>query len=235
MIHSVEMRDMALATQICSNATRLAKVKPAMESEAQLLARCRRGEAAAWDELFDRHYAAAGRFVFQLASDLTREDVDEVCQEVFLSVIRNLHTFHGDSQFQTWLFRIAANKARDFREKQHAAKRGGGQVPLSLQAEDAETGLTLDPPSTAPTPDVDLLNVERAELIREGLDQIGEPCREIIELRYFGDLSYDDLSRELKLNPKTVSSRLSKCLDKLEAITRKIFSGEKTGVLPSNP
>lgn len=206
-----------------------------MESEVQLLARCRRGEAAAWDELFDRHYAAAGRFVFQLASDFTREDVEEVCQEVFLSVIRNLHTFHGDSQFQTWLFRIAANKSRDYREKQQAAKRGGGQVPLSLNAEDTETGLTLDPPSTAPSPDVDLLNVERAELVREALDQVGEPCREIIELRYFGDLSYDDLSHELQLNPKTVSSRLSKCLDKLEAIARKIFSGEKTGVLPSNP
>ena len=206
-----------------------------MESEAQLLARCRRGEAEAWDELFDRHYAAAGRFVFQLASDFTREDVDEVCQEVFLSVIRNLHAFHGHSQFQTWLFRIAANKARDFREKQHAAKRGGGQVPLSLQAEDAETGLTLDPPSSAPTPDLDLQNVERAELVRDALDQLGEPCREIVELRYFGDLSYDDLSRELKLNPKTVSSRLSKCLDKLEAIARKIFSGEKSRVLPSNP
>jgi RNA polymerase sigma-70 factor (ECF subfamily) len=185
--------------------------------------------------LFDRHYAAAGRFIFQLASDFTREDVDEVCQEVFLSVIRNLHAFHGDSQFQTWLFRIAANKARDFREKQHAAKRGGGQIALSLNAEDSETGLTLDPPSHAPTPDVDLLNVERAELVRDALDQIGEPCREIIELRYFGDLSYDELSRELKLNPKTVSSRLSKCLDKLEAIARKIFSGEKTGILPSNP
>lgn len=226
---------MQLITQICSNAAPLVKVKPAMESEAQLLTRCRRGEAAAWDELFDRHYAAAGRFVFQLASDFTREDVEEICQEVFLSVIRNLHTFHGHSQFQTWLFRIAANKARDYREKQHAAKRGGGQTPLSLNAEDAETGLTLDPPSTAPAPDADLLNVERAELVREALDLIGEPCREILELRYFGDLSYDDLSRELQLNPKTVSSRLSKCLDKLEAIARKIFSGEKTGVLPSNP
>jgi RNA polymerase sigma-70 factor (ECF subfamily) len=107
-----------------------------MQAEAQLLARCRRGEAAAWDELFDRHYAAAGRFVFQLASDFTREDVEEVCQEVFLSVIRNLNSFQGESQFQTWLFRIAANKARDFREKRNAAKRGGGQLPLSLQAED---------------------------------------------------------------------------------------------------
>lgn len=205
-----------------------------METEANLLARCRRGEADAWDELFNRHYAAAGRFVFQLASDFSREDVEEVCQEVFLSVIRNLESFQGESQFQTWLFRIAANKARDYREKLHAAKRGGGQTPLSLNAEDAETGLTLDPPSEKPSPDVDLLNVERAELVREALDQIGEPCREIIELRYFGDLSYDELSHELELNPKTVSSRLSKCLDKLEAIARKIFSGEKTGALPSN-
>jgi len=199
-----------------------------METEAQLLARCRRGEAGAWDELFDRHYAAAGRFVFQLASDFSREDVEEVCQEVFLSVVRNLSSFQGESQFQTWLFRIATNKARDFREKRNAAKRGGGQLPLSLHAEDAETGLTLDPPSTASSPDVDLINIERAELVRDALDQVGEPCREIIELRYFGDLSYDELSNELKLNPKTVSSRLSKCLDKLEGIAKRLFSGEKT-------
>lgn len=205
-----------------------------METEAQLLARCRRGDAEAWDELFDRHYAAAGRFIFQLASDFTREDVDEVCQEVFLSVIRNLNSFQGESQFQTWLFRIAANKARDFREKQHAAKRGGGQTTLSLHAEDAETGLTIDPPSAAPTPDAELLNAERAGLVREALDRLEAPCREIIELRYFGDLSYEELSRELQLNAKTVSSRLSKCLDKLESVARRIFSGEKSGAIPSN-
>ena len=48
-----------------------------MASEAELLARCRRGDADAWDELFDLHYAATGRFIFQLASDLTR--VFSVC------------------------------------------------------------------------------------------------------------------------------------------------------------
>src|SRR5206468_3833065 len=80
------------------------------EPEADLLARCRRGEPTAWDELFDRHYAAAGRFIFQLGPDLTREDTEEICQETFLSVIKNLNSFQADSQFQTWLFRIAANK-----------------------------------------------------------------------------------------------------------------------------
>ena len=42
---------------------------------------CRRGEAEAWDELFDRHYAAAGRFVFQLGHEFSREDTEEICQE----------------------------------------------------------------------------------------------------------------------------------------------------------
>jgi RNA polymerase sigma-70 factor, ECF subfamily len=204
------------------------------EPENQLLARCRRGEADAWDELFDRHYAAAGRFIFQLASDFTREDVEEVCQEVFLSVIKNLKSFQGGSQFQTWLFRIAANRARDYRERQHAVKRGGGQTPISIHAEGPDNGLAVDPPSPAPAPDGALLNLERVELVREALDRLDEPCREIIELRYFGDLSYDELSHTLKLNPKTVSSRLSKCLDRLESIAKKVFSQEQNSVFPSN-
>ncbi len=204
------------------------------DAEAELIARCRRGEADAWDELFDRHYAAAGRFVFQLGHDLAREDVEEICQEVFLSVIRNLDSFHGGSQFQTWLFRIAANKARDYRQRRHAAKRGGSQPPVSLQAEDPETGLTLDPPGDLPAPDLVLMNAEQVVLVRQALDQLDEPCREIIELRYFGDLSYDEISRSLSLKPKTVSSRLSKCLDRLEGIARVIFARGKPASLPSN-
>lgn len=206
-----------------------------MASEAELLERCRRGEAEAWDELFDLHYAAAGRFIFQLASDFTREDAEEICQEAFLSVIRNLDSFHGESQFQTWLFRIAANKARDFRERRNAAKRGSGHAPISLQAEDPESGLTLDPAADLPAPDEVIMTSEKMALVREALDGVGEPCREIIELRYFGDLSYEELSRTLKLNPKTVSSRLSKCLDRLEGLARRVFSREKPDAFPSNP
>ena len=136
---------------------------------------------------------------------------------------------------QTWLFRIAGNKARDHLEKQRAAKRGGGQQPLSLHAEDPETGLTLDAPSHAPAPDGELLHAERALLVGHALERLGGPCQEIIELRYFADLSYEEISRALRLNEKTVSSRLSKCLDKLEEIGRRIFAGEKIPLSPSNP
>ena len=67
-------------------------------------------------------------------------------------------------------------------------------------------------------------------LVRQAVEQLGDPCREIIELRYFGDLSYDELSRALELNPKTVSSRLSKCLDRLAEIAKPILAGEKAPI-----
>lgn len=204
------------------------------DTEAKLLRRCRRGEPAAWDELFDLYYAAAGRFVIQLAHDFTREDVEEICQEVFLSVINNLHTFRAGSQFQTWLFRIAANKARDHRSRQLAAKRGGGQTTVSLQAQDLETGLSLDPPSANPSPDEALLSAERTQLVHRALELLGDPCRELLELRYFGELSYEEIGRTLRLNVKTVGSRLSKCLDRFEAIAAKRFSKGNSVASPSN-
>ncbi len=195
--------------------------------ESQLLTRCRQGDAAAWDELFDRHYAAASRFIFQLSYNFTREDVEEICQEAFLTVIRNLNTFKGQCQFQTWLFRIATNKARDYRQRQNAAKRGGGQVPVSLQAEDPENGTVLDPPSDSPTPDISTIQAENLALVGQALEELGDPCQEILSLRYFGDLSYEEIADSLSLHPKTVSSRLSKCLDKLEIVGRAINGREK--------
>lgn len=203
--------------------------------EKELLARCGKGDADAWDELFARHYAAAGRFVFQLGYNFTREDVEEICQESFLTVIKHLNTFERHCQFQTWLFRIAANKARDYRDKQNAAKRGGGETPIPLHARDGDDSLPVDPPSRGPSPDIALLNAEQACLVGRAVEQLDIPCREVIELRYFADLSYEEIAAALKLNAKTVSSRLSKCLDKLEVIAQRLFAPEireKTSASP---
>jgi RNA polymerase sigma-70 factor (ECF subfamily) len=115
-----------------------------------------------------------------------------------------------------------------------AAKRGGAQAAVSLQAENPETGLILDPPDPSPAPDENLVNAEQMALVRGSLDQLDESCREIVELRYLGDLSYEELGATLKLNTKTVSSRLSRCLDRLEGIVRKTFLRDKPGVFPSN-
>lgn len=205
-----------------------------MQPDAEMLAGCRRGEAAAWDALFDKYYAAAARFIFQLGSDFTHEDAEEICQETFLAVIKNLASFHGESQFQTWLFRIAANKARDYRERRQAAKRGGSAITLSLHAVNGDDEPALDPSSPLPGPADILMMEEQASEVHHALERLEPPCREIIELRYFGDLSYEELAGTLHLNPKTVSSRLSKCLDRLVVIMRKIISGAKTPAFPSN-
>jgi RNA polymerase sigma-70 factor (ECF subfamily) len=199
-----------------------------VSDEAQILARCLKGDSEAWDGIFDRHYVACGRFIAPFSPTLTAEDIEEICQETFLTVIRSLPSFKGRSQFQTWLFRIAANKARDFIERQRAQKRGGGEAPLSLDAENPETGLAIDPASSAARPDQILTEQERFSEVHAALQEIGEPCRETIELRYFGDLSYEEIAVALDMNPKTVSSRLSKCLDKLEELMKTRRENSKT-------
>ena len=199
-----------------------APVSDPAKVDADLIERCREGDADAWDALFDKYYPVAARFVFQLSADFCHEDTEEICQETFLAVVRNVGSFQGKSSFQTWLLRIAANKAMDFRGKSHAEKRGGSFVHLSLDGAD-ERGEQIELPSRGPGPDGLLANAETCRLVRQSLDQLGDDCREIIELRYYGDLSYAEIADELQLNPKTVSSRLSKCLDRLSVIAKKIF------------
>ena len=205
----------------------------ALASEAQMIAECRAGNTAAWDSLFDRYYATVARFVFQLSGEFSHEDTEEICQETFLSVVRNLSSFQGRSSFQTWLLRIAANKAMDYREKTRAAKRGGNAVHISINQPRSDDELPIDLPSGTPGPDGLLQIAEISRFVRESLDRLGEPCREIIELRYFGDSSYAEIAAELRLNPKTVSSRLSKCLDRLLIIAKEIVPTDHH--LPSNP
>ena len=194
--------------------------------DAELIERCRGGDGDAWDALFDKYYPVAARFIFQLSADFCHEDTEEICQETFLAVVRNLGSFHGKSSFQTWLLRIAANKAMDFRGKSRAEKRGGSFVHLSLDGANERGAERIDLPSREPGPDAMLANAETGRLIRQSLDQLDDDCREIIELRYYGDLSYAEIAGELQLNPKTVSSRLSKCLDRFGAIAKKIFPPE---------
>ena len=103
-------------------------------------------------------------------------------------------------------------------------------VPIHAGQTEAEP--PIDPPSGNPGPDALLQIAETSRLVRESLDRLGDPCREIIELRYFGELSYDEIASELRLNPKTVSSRLSKCLDRLLNIAKEILPADNR--LPSN-
>lgn len=202
------------------------------ESESDLIDRCCAGDAAAWDTLFDLNYGAVGRFIFQFSPELTAEDVEDISQEVFLTAVRSLRAFAGRSAVRTWLFRIAVNKTRDHLERRAAAKRGGGRRPISLEQSNADNGLPLDPPSPAPGPDQQLSAHEDGVRLRAALDALGDPCREVLELRYFGDLSYEEIARELGITLKAAGSRIHKCLGRLAAlmgVARSTTSGKAAG------
>ncbi len=204
------------------------------ENESALVERCMSGDETAWDTLFNAHYDAAMRFVFQLSSDLTHEDAEEIVQESFTSLIHGLRSFRGGSSLRTWLFRIAGNKARDYLAKRHAAKRGGGAVTLSLHADEESGAVMIDPPSSGRSPAGSAEINDDCRLVQEALSRLGGFCRELIELRYFGDLSYEEISATLKMNMKTVSSRLSRCLDRLAAIYREQENAGRMAQKPSN-
>ena len=103
-----------------------------------------------------------------------------------------------------------------------AEERGGVLQQVSL-----DEAATISPERTA-----ELMALEDA---LQQLEPFDPRKSQVVELRYFGDLSYEELGATLNLNVKTVSSRLSKCLDRLEEIARRIFSRETPDVFPSNP
>src|SRR5215831_6618795 len=159
-------RDVVIDQELSSTAARLPTADVSvLASEAQIIAECRAGRTAAWDSLFDKYYGTVARFVFQLSGDFSHEDTEEICQETFLSVVRNLSSFQGRSSFQTWLLRIAANKAMDYREKTRAAKRGGNAVHLSIDEHRSDGQAPIDPPSGNPGPDALFQIAETSRLV----------------------------------------------------------------------
>lgn len=197
--------------------------------EQALLDRCRSGKGEAWDEFFDAFYGPTHRFVSQLLPDGSLQDLEDVCQEAFLAAIRALPSFGGRSRIQTWLCRIAANKARDHRDHRSAAKRGGGRSTLSLDASGTTGHDPREVPDPSRRPDQHLASEEAMLEVRQALDRLDEPCRDILELRYFADLAYDAIGEALNLNTKTVSSRLSRCLDRLGHLLQAGPSPEEPG------
>lgn len=73
------------------------------------------GQSEAFEALADRYYSIVYRYAFRWTK--VKEDAEDVTQEVFIKVARNLHTFNKKSLFSTWLYRITANCATDFERK----------------------------------------------------------------------------------------------------------------------
>lgn len=167
-------------------------------SDPELIAAILQGSETAFAELMQRHQDR----IFRLLSRYTRDalECEDLAQEVFLKVFRKLDTFQHDSQFYTWLYRIAVNTATD-----HLARKSRRKLQL------VEDDAVLDsgsPRSEAESVHEPLMRRELAEITRAILDKLPEKYRTILVLREYEDLSYTDIANVLGIQLGTVESRL---------------------------
>ena len=169
--------------------------------EKHILARARRGELPAFEELVRRHEKRV--YAVALRSSGSPEDAEDITQEVFLRAWRSIEEFRGDSGFSTWLFRITMNMCVDFARHKHAQPQ---TQPLVMGEEESERPL----PDTAPTPEEHLDNSELGRELAAALDEVSEEHRRIVLLRDVSGMSYTEIAEVLEISEGTVKSRLSR-------------------------
>lgn len=177
--------------------------------------RCRLGEPEAWAVLYKHYWGILLRFIYCFDPTITVEDAKEITQEVFIRAIANIQTFRGQCPIQNWLYRIATNLTLDWLERKKAQKRGSGKPDLSLDSVIVEDDGQLSLPLTK-DPSLQAQQKEYTSLLLQALKTLPPACQRIIRLHYFEGLTYEQIGRILELNPKTVSSRLSRCIKQLK-------------------
>jgi RNA polymerase sigma-70 factor (ECF subfamily) len=172
-------------------------------SDADLVARCRRGEDGAWRELVERF----SRYVHAIATrayGLRDQDAEDVFQEVFARVYEHLDTLRSDEAIRPWLAQMTRRLAVD---RLRSSARETPTEPGSLDVGDPEDAIA---------------EIDEAVTVHEALAGLPEKCRELLDRFFAKDQSYRTLGEALDLPPGTIASRISRCLGKLAEELRKI-------------
>ncbi|MBN2483925.1 MAG: sigma-70 family RNA polymerase sigma factor [Candidatus Omnitrophica bacterium] len=152
-------------------------------------------------EAFEAIYRATSRFVFHIALRMTnnRANAEDITQEVFIKVHKNLWKFRFESQISTWMYRITVNTVMNYMRKSPKST-----VPLaSLEGY---------------LPDARHEEFERNEqrrLIGRLLNELNPDQRAVLVLREFEGLDYREIARVLKIKINTVRTRLKRAREKL--------------------
>ena len=164
-------------------------------SDGQLVARCRTGDDAAWNELVERF----SRYVYAIcvqAFRLPEHDAEDVFQDVFAKVYEHLPRLRDDDAVRPWLGQLTRRCCID-------RLRSGGREEL--------TGDELEPPGVDET----LARLDEALAVHEALAELSDGCREILDRFFARDESYHTIGAALSIPPGTIASRISRCLAKL--------------------
>ena len=189
----------------------------ASDTDQQLVQRAQRGDLRAFDLLVLKYQGRIAALVSRYVSDTG--EVEDVTQEAFIKAYRALGKFRGDSAFYTWLYRIAANAA-----KNHLVAKGrrpGADATIE-DAEGFDEGGAL---SESASPEALVMGVELAEVVESAINGLPDELRAALTLREFEGLSYDDIADVLGCPVGTVRSRIFRAREAIDQRVKEQISG----------
>lgn len=167
------------------------------ETSIDLIERCRRGDRAAYGELFERFKNLVYRTAYLMLDD--PNEADEILQEIFLTLFGSLESYRPEKgAFSTWLHRVTINRCLNHKRA------------LSLLAQVREHLIWI---ARSASPGVE--NADEKETVRAALRRLSDPLRAVIVLRYYHDLSYTEIAEVLAISEGTVKSRINTAHHKL--------------------
>lgn len=176
-----------------------------------LVARAKRGDLDAYDELVRRYQERIYSAMYHMTSN--HEDASDLTQESFIKAYRALKSFKGDSGFFTWLYRIAINKAINFLKQ----RRRGHEMSL----DDLDVNAEHDPDILAliseKTPRRQVALSELQARLNEAMQKLSEPHRLVVTLHDIQGLPHEEIGRIMKCNVGTVRTRLFYARQQLQA------------------
>ncbi len=170
-------------------------------TDEELVEAVLRGDRDRFGDLVERYQGRLVNYLFRLLRSV--DDAHELAQEVFIKVYQALDRYDPRYRFSTWIFRVAQNAAID-----QIRKRRVKLVSLDGRQDRDGEAMDWELPSAERGPYGELRNQERGGAIQRAIESLPWEYRELIVLRHFGDLSYDEIA-ELKAMPLgTVKNKL---------------------------
>jgi RNA polymerase sigma-70 factor (ECF subfamily) len=151
------------------------------------------GDRAAFGQLMHRYSGAVYNLAYRMLGNA--EDAEDAVQEIFLRAYTRLASFDRARRFSTWLLSIGSNYCIDRLRRRRYAWLTLDDVTFSL-------------PSREPGPERSALDHERQEIVQRALQQLPDNYRTVTVLRYWSDLSYDEIARVTGLTESTIKTRL---------------------------
>ncbi len=176
--------------------------------DAELIRRWQRGDAAAFEALVHRWEQPVLRLLARYAG--SRVSIHDLAQEVFLRVYQAGPRYRERGAFSTWLYRIALNVARD------ALRR---RQPLPLADHDLET-------NSVPA-ETHWEQRELAGAVARALAELPDPLREVLVLRHYEDLNFEEIARLTGTPASTLKSRFTVALQRLRARLQEMGWGDE--------